>query len=261
MEERNMKPLISVITIAYNSEESIENTIKSVIEQDYVNKEYIIIDGGSSDHTVDIIRKYEKHLAYWISEPDAGISDAFNKGIKVAKGDIIGIVNSDDQYLPGALSTIAEYYDEDIDVYRGSILIHEDEKEDYTYEPSMKFGLLPIKVNVCHLPTFISKKAYDKYGLYDISFKLAMDLDLLRRFYRKGARFIKIDAVLGRFNVGGLSTEAGIKRGFDERRRVILNNGGNSVLVAVYDIVLLCINCAKRVVMTIGLDYGKLRYK
>ena len=256
-----MRPFISVITIAFNSEKTIEETIKSVIEQNYNNKEYIIIDGGSTDGTIDIIKKYEKSISYWVSEPDKGISDAFNKGIKAAKGDIIGIVNSDDQYLPGALEIVAKNFEEKIDVYRGSILIHEEGKDDYTYEPSMKFGMLPIKVNVCHLPTFINRRAYEKYGVYDISFKLAMDLDLLRRFYRKGAKFKKINAVLGRFNVGGLSTEAGIKRGFDERRKVILNNGGNMLFVAIYDFVLVLVSVYKKIIRLFGANYRKIRYK
>ncbi len=256
-----MEPLISVITIAYNSEKTIENTIKSVIEQDYSNKEYIVIDGGSSDGTVDIIKKYEKYISYWVSEHDDGISDAFNKGIRVAKGDVIGIVNSDDQYIPGALSIIANNYDENIDVYRGTILIHEDGKEDYTYQPTMKFGLFPIKVNVCHLPTFISKKAYIKYGVYDVSFKLAMDLDLLRRFYRKGATFKKIDDVLGKFNVGGLSTKSGIAKCFEERRKVIISNGGNKVDVFIYDCYLALVWIFKNIILSLGINYRRIRYK
>lgn len=257
-----MKPKISVVTISYNSEKTIENTIKSVIEQDYDNVEYIIIDGGSNDGTLDLIKKYEDNIAYWVSEPDKGISDAFNKGIKAATGDIIGIVNSDDQYLPGALRTIADAFEPDVDVYRGTILIHDDIKGiEYTYEPSMKFGMFPIRVNVCHLPTFIAKKAYEKYGVYSTDFKLAMDLDLLRRMYRKGATFKKVDSVLGRFNVGGVSTEAGIERGFDERRKVILNNGGTWIHVIIYNCLLRMVEFYKFIVKKIlKKNYLKMRY-
>ena len=257
-----MDPKFSIITVSFNSSGTIEKTIKSVLEQDYSNIEYIIIDGGSTDGTVDIIKNYEDRIAYWISEPDKGISDAFNKGIAVATGDIIGIVNSDDQYLPGALRLIAKNYSEDIDVYRGTILIHDEQKnEEYTYEPSMKFCLLPIKVNVCHLTTFITKKAYEEYGVYDLEFKLAMDLDLLRRFYRKGAKFKKVDGVLGRFNVGGLSTIAGNEKGFEERRKVIRKNGGLRVHILLYNIMLSCIQIIKKIVGIMKLDYKKIRYR
>ncbi len=256
-----MNPKISVITISYNSAKTIEKTIQSVINQDYDNLEYIIIDGKSQDGTIDIIKKYEDKIAYWVSEPDKGISDAFNKGISAATGEIVGIVNSDDQYLPGALKAIADNYDPTVDVYRGEILIHDDIKNvEYTYQPSMKFGLLPIKVNVCHLPTFITKKAYEKYGTYSTEFKLAMDLDLLRRFYRAGARFKKVDMVLGRFNVGGVSIQAGIERAFDERRKVILANGGNKFDVLIYNQILGVIDISKKLTKTIGLDYLKIRY-
>lgn len=257
-----MNPKISVITVCYNSAKTIEKTIQSVLNQDYNNLEYIIIDGASKDETVNIIKKYQNQISYWISEPDQGISDAFNKGIAVATGEVIGIVNSDDQYLPGALQAIADNYDPEIDVYRGSILIHDENKRlDYTYEPTMKFGVLPINVNVCHLPTFITKAAYKKYGNYSTEFKLAMDLDLLRRFYRLGASFKKIDCVLGRFNVGGISTEAGTKKGFDERRKVILCNGGTNWDVFIYNQILKLIAVLKRIIKFVRVDYLKIRYR
>lgn len=255
-----MKPKISVITIAFNSASSIEETIKSVIGQKYENLEYIIIDGGSTDGTVDIIKKYEQYVAYWISEPDKGISDAFNKGINAATGDVIGIVNSDDQYLEGALAAVADSYDGVADVYRGSILIND--KEKYTYAPSMKFGVLPIKVNVCHLPTFITKAAYEKYGGYDTSYKIAMDLDLLRRFYRKGAKFKLVDAVLGNFNVGGVSTSTDIAIVFKERERVILKNGGTFVHVLVYRGYRYFVALFKWITENVlNIRYNKIRYK
>ena len=257
-----MQPKISIITISYNSVKTIEETIKSVLSQEYSNLEYIIIDANSTDGTVDIIKKYENELAYWVSEPDKGISDGFNKGILVATGDIIGIVNSDDIYLPGTLNTVAQAYEEGIDVYRGAIMIHNDEKnEEYTYQPSMKFGMIPINVNVCHLPTFITKKAYEKYGLYDVDFKLAMDLDLLRRFYYAGAKFKKINAVLGKFNVGGVSTTTAVQKSFVERKKVILKNGGNYIHVIIYQLALKLIGIYKVVVPKIlKKDYKSIRY-
>ena len=105
----NSKPLFSIITVVYNNEKFLEETIQSVLNQKFQNFEYIIIDGGSSDKTLDIIKKYENEIDYWISEKDRGIYDAFNKGMSLAKGDFIGIINSDDTYMNNALEIIAKY--------------------------------------------------------------------------------------------------------------------------------------------------------
>jgi glycosyltransferase involved in cell wall biosynthesis len=113
----------SIITVSFNSVHTIEKTILSVLNQTYKNFEYIIIDGGSNDGTVDIIKKYEDKLNYWISEKDLGISDAFNKGINASKGKIIGILNSDDWYELNALEIIDQI--EEGDVYVGSLKYHD----------------------------------------------------------------------------------------------------------------------------------------
>src|SRR5688500_3818909 len=98
-----MLPKISIITPTYNQGHFIEQTIQSVIEQDYPNLEYIIIDGGSTDDTLSVIKKYEKYISYWISEKDKGQSEAINKGFKKATGDVVNWLNSDDYYEPGVL--------------------------------------------------------------------------------------------------------------------------------------------------------------
>ena len=104
------KNYISIITVVLNAEKTIEKTIKSVISQSYKNFELIIIDGGSTDGTIDVIRKYNNKISYWISEKDKGIYYAMNKGIKKSSGNIIGILNSDDYYLKNALKTVNEYF-------------------------------------------------------------------------------------------------------------------------------------------------------
>ena len=137
-----MQPKISIVTITYNSENTVEETIKSVISQGYPNLEYVIIDGASTDGTLDVVSKYSDRIAKIVSEPDKGISDAFNKGIKHATGEIIGIINSDDILLPGALQAVADAYEEGVGVYRGNIFIW-DSKSDTRIQacPSMKFPL------------------------------------------------------------------------------------------------------------------------
>ena len=110
-------PVISIVTVCFNSARTLEETMKSVLGQNYPALDYVVIDGGSTDGTLDIIDRYKDRLGYFKSEPDRGISDAFNKGIMNAKGDIICIINSDDILLPGALRAVAEHYDENVDVF------------------------------------------------------------------------------------------------------------------------------------------------
>ena len=107
-----MPPKISIVTPSFNQGQFIEETIRSVLDQDYPNLEYLVIDGGSTDQTIDIIRKYETQLSYWESEKDRGQVHAINKGLARATGDIFAYINSDDIYLPGTFATVAKYFDE-----------------------------------------------------------------------------------------------------------------------------------------------------
>lgn len=219
-----MKPKLSVITVSYNSETTLERTIKSVLRQKYDNIEYIIIDGGSTDGTVEIIRKYEAYITYWITEPDNGISDAFNKGIKVATGDLIWIINSDDGILNGAVDYLVDHYDPSIDVYRGRTRIVTIDGKEFEYEPSMKINCLGT-ININHPSTVISKRAYEKFGLYDIKCKNYMDLDILLRMYRGRAEFRYIDYTLAFFSWGGATASEFTKKRKDELNYVLKKNG------------------------------------
>ena len=120
---------VSMITICYNAEKTIAKTIESVLSQDYENLEYIIVDGGSKDHTVDIIKSYENKKIHWISEKDNGISDAFNKGIKMATGDLIGLINADDYLFPHALANLTLACHECTDVLYGNTIVDDQENE------------------------------------------------------------------------------------------------------------------------------------
>lgn len=217
-------PKISIITSCYNSEKYLEQCIKSIVEQGYDNLEYIIIDGGSTDGTLDIINKYRDRISYFVSEKDKGISDAFNKGIKAATGDLIGIINSDDYMMPNALNKVAAEYEEDVDVYRGYELLYYPIRNTTKAEyPNNRFGSVPIGNCICHEAAFITKNMYQKVGEYKTNFKYMMDIDLFMRMNRMGARHKFIDVCVLTFRVGGASSTMSADY-IKERRRLIVDN-------------------------------------
>lgn len=229
------QPKISIITVSYNSEGTIEETIKSILSQTYSNLEYIIVDGASTDNTMKIVQKYREKINIILSEPDNGISDAFNKGIALATGEIIGICNADDILYPDALQNIADEFEPGIDVYRSSQTILNTESG-YRFElhPAMNFPKLPFFSNVCHMGSFVTKQCYEKYGNYDIDFRYSMDLEILRRFCYKGAKFKRVSVSIGEFRLGGVSHRVGEKEKKWEREQVILRYGGNLLDVWIY---------------------------
>ena len=220
---------ISIITITYNSEKVISKTIESVLEQNYRPLEYILVDGNSKDETVKIINDYLPRLksagieVNFKSEPDKGISDAFNKGIKRATGDIIGITNADDTILPGMLNFVAEKFPTDVDVFYGNILWKETNRS-YVRKSSSDLSDLKYKLKALHPAVYIKKSAYDNYGIYDTDYRYCMDKELLARFQRLGARFQYTDTTLVAVAAGGVS-DKNIKGVIDEGIRIAEANG------------------------------------
>lgn len=200
--------LFSIVTVSYNSEKTIRNTIESVLNQSYDNIEYIIIDGKSSDKTVDIIKEYDekfkqKNYKYkWISENDNGIYDAMNKGISMATGEIIGIINSDDTYNEHAVQDI---YDESIkypeyDVYHG--LLKYLNKDKVVMIRASNSDILE-KNMIEHPACFVRKDLYDKYGLFNCKYKFVADYELLLRLKRNGAKFKLVESIISNFDENG----------------------------------------------------------
>jgi glycosyltransferase involved in cell wall biosynthesis len=179
---------ISIITVCYNSIVTLETTIKSVINQSYSDIEYIVVDGGSTDGTLDLIDKYKKFIDKTISGPDSGIYDAMNKGILMASGDLIGILNSDDFFYDNkVISRIVEYHlKNSIDISVGNIVQHNDNKIIRIYS-SKKW--LPEKLKIGFMPPhpsmFVKKSIYDEYGLYKLNYLVAADYELMIRFFIK----------------------------------------------------------------------------
>lgn len=198
----------SIITVSYNSIKTIEKTIKSVVSQNYKNFEYIIIDGGSDDGTIDIIEKYRKYIDVFVSEPDEGIYDAFNKGIKLAKGKYISILNSDDTYNKNTLELVLNTLKKHPNsiVYGDTYFIDDNDVVFSANVGNFNKNLLKSGIGFMHPSSFIPKKIYDKLGMYSTSKELyiASDADFLLRCYVNKVSFVK-----GAFKVfmrtGGLS--------------------------------------------------------
>ncbi len=193
---------ISVVTIVYNGAPYIERAVNSVLSQDYADIEYIVVDGGSTDGTLDILQKYKDRIQEIISEPDEGISDAFNKGISQCSGDVVGLLNADDQYAPDALKMVAANYRGD-GIYYGNMQMLEDGAPSGIYFPDHQF--LEKDMTLCHPATFISRNLYQKWGVYRKDFRYAMDYELLLRMKSSGVEFIKINDLLAIMATGGVS--------------------------------------------------------
>lgn len=226
------KPLVSIITIVFNGEKYLEETIKSVLMQTYDNVEYIIVDGGSNDGTLDIIKKYEEQIDYWVSESDDGITDAFNKGISLCKGDIIGIINADDWYELDAIEKVVECCNQS-SVLCGNVQYWDEYEKDYIFSTNIS-GLLK-EMTVNHPAVFVSRSIYKTFGAFDSRYEYAMDYELLLRFYKEGIKFISIDSVLSNMRLAGVS-DKNWTRSFREVRLAKIQHGESFIVAFSYNI-------------------------
>ena len=203
---------VSILTATYNSSETLEDCIKSVANQTYPLIEHIIIDGGSTDGTLDVIKKYKNKIAKVISEPDKGIYDAMNKGLRSADGDIIGILNSDDMYADNSVieSVVSTITDNNVDSCYGDLVyvdrddtakIKRQWKAGEYKKEKFKKGWMPP-----HPAFFVKKEMYERYGYLNLDFPLAADYELMLRFlYRYGITTAYIPKVLVKMRAGGTS--------------------------------------------------------
>lgn len=222
---------ISIITVSLNSEATIRDTIESVLRQTYPDYEYLLIDGGSHDTTVDIIKEYEPKFGgrmRWVSEKDKGLYDGFNKGIRMATGDVVGIINSDDFYhRTDIFNIINRAFEENKEVqaiYGDVRLVNPDNLEKTTryycskhWRPwRFRFGFMP-----AHPTFFTYRENFEKYGYYQIDYHIAADFELLiRHLYTNHvpAKYIPVDFM--KMRVGGLST-SGMKSRVVSNREIV----------------------------------------
>ncbi|MDW8852248.1 glycosyltransferase family 2 protein [Flavobacterium sp. MMLR14_040] len=206
---------VSIITVCYNRKATIGQSIQSVLNQDYPNIEYIIIDGNSSDGTQSIIEHYSDKITHYISEPDKGMYDAINKGLKLATGDIIGLMHSDDTFYDSyVVSKIVNTFliSSNADaVYGDGIYVTNDAEEkiirnriggQYNFE-KLKSGWLPL-----HPTVYIKKSIIEKYGYYSLDFKIASDTEfLLRYLFKHKINIVYMNEYVVKMKMGGLSTD------------------------------------------------------
>ena len=209
---------ISLITATYNSGKTVEDTLRSVLAQTYKEIDYWVVDGGSKDDTMDIVRKYEPLFGgrlHWISEPDRGIYDAMNKGISNSTGDVVGILNSDDHFTSNdVLERVAAEMQADntLDAVYGDIHFIKDGAPDrivryYSSKPFrpfwLRFGFMP-----AHPSFYARREVFEKHGLYSLDYKIAADYDMMVRLFLKHrikAKYMPMDFVT--MLMGGLSTK------------------------------------------------------
>lgn len=205
---------VSIITATYNSASTIRDTLESVNAQTYPNIEHIIVDGKSKDNTLELVKQYGKRVSKIISEPDYGIYDAMNKGIRAATGDVIGILNSDDFFTSDDVisAIVFAFENNDIDAVYGDVHYVNPENlnkcvryySSAVFKPSLfKFGLMP-----AHPSFYVKRSCYEKYGVYSLDYQIASDFDLLIRFlytHKIKYRYLKKDFVTMR--TGGESTK------------------------------------------------------
>lgn len=200
--------LVSIITIVLNGEKYIEQTILSVLSERRINIEYIIIDGGSTDSTLNIIEKYKENIDVIVSEGDDGIYYAINKGISLANGELIGIIHCGDYYLPNAIfDCYKTYVNSKADIIYGNIMIiEENDLIEFTSKAIPNHLYLGLRMSIFHPSTFVTKKCYEVNELYDTSFKVAADYALFLKNFLAGVNFQYINVEVAAFRAGGLSS-------------------------------------------------------
>ncbi|TWR25209.1 glycosyltransferase [Mucilaginibacter pallidiroseus] len=196
-------PKVSIVTVVYNAVQTVEDTVLSVLNQTYPNIEYIVIDGGSTDGTLEVLNRYQDRITRFVSEPDKGIADGFNKGIALASGDWIGMINADDWYEPNAVELIMKAVSVEDNVCCGNIMLMG--KNGYKRLKKSKVNRLNFGMYIMHPSCFIRKRVYNAIGNYNITLKIAMDFEMLMRIRAAGYQIKYINKLIANMRVGGAS--------------------------------------------------------
>jgi glycosyltransferase involved in cell wall biosynthesis len=218
---------ISIITACLNAGKLLEGTIQSVLAQHFDSTEYIVIDGGSDPETPEVIKRYPAVTKY-VREPDSGVYDAFNKGIRLASGDVIGILNAGDYHEPHTLQKVANAFQKnpDVDMVHGDQLTFDENGQPVmVMKPLLKRDAWKHDMPFNHPTCFIRHDLYLKLGLFNTDFRIAADYDFAIRVLRSNAHVHYIPEVLARFSYGGLSSS--LIRKLKEERRILISHQYN----------------------------------
>lgn len=204
--------LVSIVTICYNNSSNIKDTIESVVNQSYQNIEYIIIDGGSTDNSIEIIYKYKDFISVLISEPDKNLYDAINKGLRKATGHIVGLIHAGDRLFDSSvIEQIVSYFKEnDIDVLYGhSFIVNQFDKPiRINKSPEFSKNLVRRGWMPSHQSIYLKRMLLDKYGYYNLEFHPSSDYEFfIRYFYFNDLKIKRLDKYIIKFSLGGLSTK------------------------------------------------------
>ena len=207
---------LSIITINYNNKQGLQKTIDSVISQTYRDFEWIVIDGGSTDGSKELIEKYQKHITYWVSEPDKGVYNAMNKGIKVAKGEYLQFLNSGDYFVSQRTLSLLFSFNADEDILYGKVLNPTNKKAYYNSFQNKKIYCRDLYYStICHQACFIKKSLFEQIGYYDETLRITSDWKFLFEailINKSSYRFIDIDVVYyDSFGISSLNQETNVK--------------------------------------------------
>jgi glycosyltransferase involved in cell wall biosynthesis len=241
-----VKPFITVITAVFNGAKTLEETILSVINQTYNNVEYIIIDGGSTDGTLDIIKGYEHAIDYWVSEKDEGIYDAWNKGIRIASGQWIAFLGADDVYIDGALEVYAnlavECNSSQFDYISSRVNLMSENKILRTIGQQWNWKTFRRYMNVAHVGSLHNRKLFEKYGMYNTNYKICGDYELLLRA-RSELKAVFLNSTTVNMSIGGASDNSSA---LSEMARAKVGSGRRNYLLSRFDLIMATIKLRMR---------------
>jgi len=219
-------PLVSVVTIVFNGEKYLERAMESLFSQTYGNIEYVVVDGGSSDSTVAILRKRQADIDYWCSAKDNGISDAFNRGISLSTGTYVGILNADDWYDRDTVANAVKAFAEspEAGVVHGDMRQYKGGKHIFTIKPDLGAGKIRYEMPYNHPTCFVKREVYLRHGGFSQRLRIAMDYELLLRYSLLGINFSYVPGIVSNMPLGGQSDEKALF-GLKEMLRVSVEYG------------------------------------
>jgi glycosyltransferase involved in cell wall biosynthesis len=205
------RPRVTLITVALNARRTLERTIDSIQSQTFSDLEHIVVDGGSNDGTIELLRARLRPRDYWISEPDRGISDAFNKGVALASGDLVQFVNSDDWLSPDQVAIAVRGVDATgADFVFGDVIFYREDRADFRYvgDPNYPKAIRRRMPTLNHATVLARRDAFERVGLFDLGYRCAMDYDWFLRLHLAGGRGVYLPELVGHMNHDGVSNAA-----------------------------------------------------